>query len=178
MFHWLQILSDDVAVELPGGIHLCGDAQRLHVVLHMPDAHHLHCATPAPLGCITPFQFNLRTVLLRLGPSVHVNHACGNKGGREEKGGQWGETTVPVWVPAGRHASEKAAEFHSSTAISVGSGFVCGARSQGVNPGRMLVEATVKRMHVSALEHDCATQAACQVSGTGVWLESCGWLQM
>ena len=38
----MQVLSDDVAPELPGGPGVCDPAEQLHAVLYLPHAHPLY----------------------------------------------------------------------------------------------------------------------------------------
>lgn len=53
---WLQVLSDDVAVEFPCDFLLHSAEKQLHVVLHLPDAHHLHGVCVCQSGHCTTTQ--------------------------------------------------------------------------------------------------------------------------
>lgn len=66
----VQVLPDDVAAELPGGLLLRGPAEQLHAVLHLPHAHHLHRVCVCLPGHRTTPQQDARLDVDKVGGAV------------------------------------------------------------------------------------------------------------
>ena len=68
----MQVLSDDVAIEFPGGAGVHCAAEQLHAVLYLPHAHSLHHHGVCCLGPRPQIQQKQRWHHLQVSPLLYL----------------------------------------------------------------------------------------------------------